>query len=426
MNQGSGAVTIAPKSGASDVLSLGGGIDTESLSFSKTGNNLILSDGQGDTITFTNWYSSSANQNITTLQVIEQGSANYNPSSSDPLHASPIQEFNMASLVGQFNAALAANPSLTSWSLSAGMPSAALTSSATSAYGGDLAYYYGLNGTLAGLDLSDADSILQNSAFGSGLQSISTGNTGGITVLAQPAGSAHMAAQPTVLETPAQSNPAAVSSSQGSTSNASTLTTSTGVSITPGGISLPVVTPPIFGQQTGTGTSTGTGSGSSGSSGQQSNTDDSSFQDWLQSLLNQNQPAARKGGGGTPFTGTLDSGGGPAPAPSLSDIMGSSDNNGFVTADAMRSATGDDVSKQADAGLFADVDSPDRKSNASQWSLANDASADSLRSIRSAKVGSGAEEEIAEDSVGLDFLPSSIHHRMLQHKAQTSVERSSQ
>ena len=76
------------------------------------------------------------------------------------------------------------------------------------------------------------------------------------------------------------------------------------------------------------------------------------------------------------------------------------------------------------AGLFPEVDSTDRKSNASQWSLANDASADSQRSMRSAKVGSGAEEEIPDDSVGLDFLPSSIHHRMMQHKAQTSMERS--
>jgi hypothetical protein len=169
VNLGDGATTLKPTTGAANVLSLGGGIDTESLFLSKSGNNLVLTDGtSGDAITFTNWYASSHNQNFTILQVVEAASASYASGGSDPLRNSALEEFSFTALVNQFNAA----GSPANWALSNGMASAALTDSATAAYGGDLAYYYGLDRNLSGLNLSAAQATLTNPGFGSAAQTI--------------------------------------------------------------------------------------------------------------------------------------------------------------------------------------------------------------------------------------------------------------
>ncbi len=105
-NKGDGATTLTPTTGASDVLSLGAGIDTESLTFTKSGTNLILNDSvSGDSVTFSNWYSSTNDQNVTTLQVVEIASAEYNASGTDPLRNQPLEDFNFSALVAAFNSA---------------------------------------------------------------------------------------------------------------------------------------------------------------------------------------------------------------------------------------------------------------------------------------------------------------------------------
>jgi len=169
VNKGDGATTLAPTTGATNVLSLGAGIDTESLVFNKSGNNLILSDGvSGDSITFTNWFVGTADQDYTTLQVVEIASANFNSGGTDGLRNKALEDFNFTALVAAFTAA----GSPTNWALSNDMPSAQLASSATTAYGGDLAYYFGLNGNLTGVNLSAAQSTLTNTSFGTAAQTI--------------------------------------------------------------------------------------------------------------------------------------------------------------------------------------------------------------------------------------------------------------
>jgi Ca2+-binding RTX toxin-like protein len=184
-NSGAGKATIAAGSTTSNVLSLGGGIAYANLAFSKSGNNLILSTGGNNTITFTNWYSSTANQDFVTLQVIEQAAATYSPTSSNTLYSSEVESFNFTQLVAAFNTALAATPSLTSWSLSNTLLTDHLSSSNTAALGGDLAYYDGLNGNLAGLNLATAASTLQGSGFGKTAQTVDawSGISGGANKL---------------------------------------------------------------------------------------------------------------------------------------------------------------------------------------------------------------------------------------------------
>ena len=224
INMGDGADTLQPVSGASNVLSLGAGMDTEELYFTKTSNNLILSDSSGDKITFTNWFSGSSDQDFVTLQVVEIASASYNPDGSDPLRNQALEEFNFKTLVSDFTAA--GSPS--DWQLSKGMPSAEITGSASEAYGGDLAYYFGLNGDLTGMDLSAADSTLTNSSFATGLQTIDSWSSisGGSGTLLEPDDAAPIARIGTVVSTPLASNSgngvAAVSLSVGSSSTVTT------------------------------------------------------------------------------------------------------------------------------------------------------------------------------------------------------------
>ena len=189
VNKGDGATTLAPTTSATNVLSLGDGIDTESLEFTKSGNNLVLSDGvSGDSITFTNWYSASSDQDYTTLQVIEIASPDYNSGGGDPLRDKPIEAFNFTALVSAY--IVAGSP--TDWALSNDMSSAALTTSASADYGGDLAYYFGLNGNLTGVDLSDVSSVLTNSSYGTGTQAInsfgSISGGGGLQLLVKSPG----------------------------------------------------------------------------------------------------------------------------------------------------------------------------------------------------------------------------------------------
>ena len=172
-NKGDGADVLTPTSGANNTLSLGGGINYSDLSFSKSGNDLVLNEGT-ESLTFSNWYASSANQNVVTLQVIEQASSTFDAASTSALYNQDVVEFGFANLVNQFDSALAANPALTQWSLSNGLLNAYLSGSDTAAMGGDLAYYDGLHGNLTGMNVAAAQAALQNPVFGTQAQAISS------------------------------------------------------------------------------------------------------------------------------------------------------------------------------------------------------------------------------------------------------------
>jgi Ca2+-binding RTX toxin-like protein len=170
---GDGKATVAAGTYLQDTVSLGKGIAYSNLTFSKSGNNLVLNTGGTGSITFTNWYTGSASQDIVTLQVIEQSAATYDANSSNTLYNQKVEEFSFTQLVSAFNAALAATPGMTSWNLSNSLLSAHLAGSGNgAAIGGDLAYFDGMNGNLTGLNMSAAVSTLQGSTFGKGNQTI--------------------------------------------------------------------------------------------------------------------------------------------------------------------------------------------------------------------------------------------------------------
>ncbi len=170
-NRGDGQDTVAASTGADNTISLGGGINYASLTMSKSGSNLILDTGNSDQIILQNWYSATTNHSVAKLQLVLDAST-YNAGSADPLLNGQIQNFDFALLAQNFDAALSANPALSAWSLSNALLTAHLSGSNTAALGGDLAYQYNLNGSLAGIGLAAAQTELANAGFGTSAQTL--------------------------------------------------------------------------------------------------------------------------------------------------------------------------------------------------------------------------------------------------------------
>ena len=171
-NRGDGVDTVAASTGADNTLSLGGGIRNQDMVFHKSGNDLILDTGAGESISFQNWYASSSNRSVVTLQMIEEASADFAPGGSDPLLDNKIERFDFAGLVGQFDQALTSNPALTAWTLNDALAQFALGGSDTDALGGDLAYQYGRYSNLANVGLGAAQGLLGSAQFGVATQAL--------------------------------------------------------------------------------------------------------------------------------------------------------------------------------------------------------------------------------------------------------------
>ena len=169
-NLGDGQDTVAASTGADNVLSLGGGIAYSDISLRRSGNHLILDIGTADRITLSNWYASSDNRSVVTLQVVAEAMADFDAGGTDPLHDNLIETFDFAGLVDAFDATRAANPGLTSWAITSALTQFHLGGSDAAALGGDLAYQYGRNGTLAGIGVNAAQEALGAAQFGAQAQ----------------------------------------------------------------------------------------------------------------------------------------------------------------------------------------------------------------------------------------------------------------
>ncbi len=174
-NKGDGQDTFATGGTGSDTLSLGGsGLTYADLTFSKSTNDLVLKVGTTDQITFKDWYAATPSKPVTRLQVMAEAMAGFVQGGSNPLMDQKVENFNFTSLVGAFDAARAANSSLTSWALTNALTNFQLAGSDTAAMGGDLAYQYGKNGTLAGIGVTPALSTLSDTNLGTNPQALNS------------------------------------------------------------------------------------------------------------------------------------------------------------------------------------------------------------------------------------------------------------
>jgi hypothetical protein len=88
-----------------------------------------------------------------------------------------VVNFNFTNIVSAFDAALAVNPSLTSWSLSNALAANRLAGSDTAAIGGDFAYDYGHRASLANIGAAPASTDLSAAGFGTIAQTLQAAST---------------------------------------------------------------------------------------------------------------------------------------------------------------------------------------------------------------------------------------------------------
>lgn len=170
-NKGGGQDTINVSTGSDNTISLGGSFSYSELSLSKSGKDLILKVGASDQITLKNWYMKSVNRTVVNLQVIAEAMSDFDAGAADPLRNNKVETFNFLGLVSAFDAAGApANWQLTDARLTAYLG----VGSDTVAIGGDLAYQYGRNSSLAGMGLTAAQTVLGASGFGQSAQTLNS------------------------------------------------------------------------------------------------------------------------------------------------------------------------------------------------------------------------------------------------------------
>jgi Ca2+-binding RTX toxin-like protein len=148
------------------VLSLGGGIRYQDLALRRSGDNLVVEVGNGERVALGEWYADPQHQMVETMQVIAEAMQGYGQGSADPLLDDKVEWFDFGALVAAFDDARQANQNLTRWSMMSELLDAHLGGSDDAALGGDLAYQYGKAGTLAGIGLPAAQSVLGAAGFG--------------------------------------------------------------------------------------------------------------------------------------------------------------------------------------------------------------------------------------------------------------------
>ena len=142
-----------------DAVLVLGGIRYQDLLFRKDGSDLVLQTGAHDRLVFDDW--SRGKQSVATLEVIGAPSADHD-----------VEVFDFRALVSAFDEARAAQRNMKSWALMNELLDAHLASSDDLALGGDLAYQYGMNGTLAGTGWTGARDAVASPRFGAEMQAL--------------------------------------------------------------------------------------------------------------------------------------------------------------------------------------------------------------------------------------------------------------
>jgi hypothetical protein len=150
--------------------SLGGGLGYDDLSLSKNGNDLVVNAGADDRIVLKDWYA--GKNTVLNLRLIIDAMDASDAGSADPLLNKKVQDFDFRGLVGAFDEARAQTPGQTSRALTNALLQNRLSASDDAALGGDLAYWYGRNGSLAGISPQAAQQVIGAPGFGSEAQSL--------------------------------------------------------------------------------------------------------------------------------------------------------------------------------------------------------------------------------------------------------------
>ena len=174
-NRNDGQDILNGGAGTDNTLSLGGGIQYSDLALSKTGNDLVLEAGNGDQITLASWYDNTANyKSVLNLQVVADAMAEFDRVSTDPLLSKSIQNFDFISIVNAFDQAHGGSTNFMHWNATNSLLAAHLSASDSEALGGDLAYQYGKSGSLAGVNQTVTQGVINAPQFGNQEQVLKT------------------------------------------------------------------------------------------------------------------------------------------------------------------------------------------------------------------------------------------------------------
>ena len=169
-NRRDGVDTLFADGSADNTLSFGGGIRYSDLRLAKDGKDLVVDAGGGDRLLLKDWYG--GKKSVLDLQIVADASADFDASSSDPLRNRRVQNFDFVGIVNAFDQARKASPGLTSWAVTNALLQFHLSGSNDAALGGDLAYWYGKNGSLAGMSIDAAQQVIGAAGFGSDAQTL--------------------------------------------------------------------------------------------------------------------------------------------------------------------------------------------------------------------------------------------------------------
>ncbi len=162
-NWGDGLDTVLASTGNDNTISLGGGITIGDLYLSHVGSDLILQTGASDQITFDDWYASISNHSISNLQII----GNYTGDTRCDSNKKTVHHFDFNQLVENFDSYFVANGTADPWALSNALLNIHLEHSYSGrALGGDLAWQYGMTGSLSAVSLNAAQGELGDEYFG--------------------------------------------------------------------------------------------------------------------------------------------------------------------------------------------------------------------------------------------------------------------
>lgn len=170
-NMGDGKDSVQ-RLGAGSTISIGGGALYRNLALSTDGVFLALKVGNNQ-MTF-DWYGQPdiripANKAVSTLQIVIEGTRDYDADSPDPMKNRKIQFFDFPGLVAAFDAARAAGRR---FNVADNLARFWLGSSDTVAIGGAIAYEYARNGSLDNLSYDQIRAVISAPGFGVSAQPI--------------------------------------------------------------------------------------------------------------------------------------------------------------------------------------------------------------------------------------------------------------
>jgi Ca2+-binding RTX toxin-like protein len=170
-NRGDGQDTLYSLGGATNALSLGGGIAYEDVKLQKSSNHLVVHLGNGEKITLNGWYQDPNLRTLVQLQFVAEAMAGFAAGGGDPLRDERIERFDFRPIAAAYDAGRAGGYA-GQWAIMDALLAAHLAGSDDEALGGDLAYRYGMTGSLSDIGLAAAQSILAEPGFGTSPQAL--------------------------------------------------------------------------------------------------------------------------------------------------------------------------------------------------------------------------------------------------------------